>query len=282
MHKFTITGFSDEISSDITKQFEHLNKLNIAYFEPRGINGKNIADLNDSELSELISSMKKFGIAASSIGSPIGKIGIEDDFDAELQRLDRVITIAKALGTDFIRIFSFYNFGNIPSARFKDEATARIKEMTALAEKRDVILLHENEKAIFGENAANCLDILKSADSASLRAVFDPANFVQCGQDTLEAFDMLKDYVVYMHIKDALADSTVVPAGYGAGNVKEILTRLAKNDYRGFLSLEPHLGSFSGLESLEPDDSMQKLDGSTPEKFTLAYNSLKKITDNIK
>lgn len=281
MHEFIITGFSDEIDSDITKQFEHLNKLNINYFEPRGINEKNIADLNDDEVSKLLSEMKKYGIKVSSIGSPIGKIGIEDDFEAELKRLDRVITIAKALGTSFIRIFSFYNHNGISNEKFRDEAIARLKQMTALAEKRNITLLHENEKEIFGENAVNCLDILKSVNSDSLKAVFDPANFVQCGQDTLEAFDMLKDYVVYIHIKDALPDGMVVPAGYGAGNVKAILTKLAADGYKGFLSLEPHLGSFKGLEALELDDKMLELEGSTPEKFTLAYTALKAITDSI-
>lgn len=281
MHKFTITGFSDEIDSDITKQFEHLVRLDIKYFEPRGINGKNIADLDDDEVGDLVSAMKKYGIRASSIGSPIGKIGIGDDFDAELKRLDRVIAIAKALGTNYIRIFSFYNPDNISFEVFRAEAIARLKKMTALAEKREVILLHENEKEIFGENAENCLDILKSVNSDFLKAVFDPANFVQCGCDTLGAFGILKDYVVYMHIKDALADGTVVPAGYGEGNVQTILTELARSGYNGFLSLEPHLGSFSGLEKLELDDKMQKLGESTPDKFTLAYTSLKKVLDNI-
>lgn len=281
MHEFIITGFSDEIDPDITKQFEHLNKLNINYFEPRGINGKNIADLNDDEVSELLSEMKKYGIKVSSIGSPIGKTDIKEDFEAELKRLDRVITIAKALGTSYIRIFSFYNLSGISSESFRDEAIARLKQMAALAEKRNITLLHENEKEIFGENAVNCLDILKSVNSDFLKAVFDPANFIQCGQDTLEAFDMLKDYVVYMHIKDALPDGKVVPAGYGAGNVRAILAKLAADGYKGFLSLEPHLGSFKGLESLELDDNMLELDGSTPEKFTLAYISLKAITDSI-
>ena len=43
-YSFTISGFSDEIDSNVVKQFEHLNKLGISYFEPRGIDGKNIAD----------------------------------------------------------------------------------------------------------------------------------------------------------------------------------------------------------------------------------------------
>ena len=56
---------------------------------------------------------------------------------------------------------------------------------------------------------------------------------------------------------------------------------LYEKGYEGFLSLEPHLGSFKGLEKRELNDDMLKREGSTPEKFTLAYDALKKITDKI-
>ena len=48
-----ISGFSDEISSDIKVQFEALKRLGIKYFEPRGINGKNISELTEAEAKEL-------------------------------------------------------------------------------------------------------------------------------------------------------------------------------------------------------------------------------------
>ena len=60
-----------------------------------------------------------------------------------------------------------------------------------------------------------------------------------------------------------------------------ILKELKNSGYKGFLSLEPHLGSFKGLENLELDDKMTELEGSTPEKFTLAYESLINILKEI-
>lgn len=81
-----------------------------------------------------------------------------------------------------------------------------------------------------------------------------------------------------MHIKDAkTANGDVVPAGYGDGNVEKIIGELKKNGYNGFLSLEPHLGTFLGLEALETDDKMMSLEKSGPEKFTIAYDALMKI-----
>lgn len=279
---FIISGFSDEIDEQVTKQFAHLNKLGIAYFEPRGIDGANIADLDDGQVLELKQKMEQYGIKASSIGSPIGKIKITDDFEAHLKKLKRVIRTAKLLGTKYIRVFSFFMPQDADYAPYKAEVLRRMKAMTALAEAEGMILLHENEKEIYGDTAPRCLEIIEAVNSPALRCVFDPANFIQCGQDTYPAaFDLLKPYIVYMHIKDALPDGEVVPAGYGAGNLEAILRALNDNGYNGFLSLEPHLGSFTGLANLENSDEMLKLTKSTPEKFTLAYESLKTILERM-
>ncbi len=282
MAKFIISGFSDEIDSEITKQFSHLNKLGISYFEPRGINGVNIADIDDNQLAQLKKDMSDYGIKVSSIGSPIGKISIKDDFEPHLEKLKRVIHIAKELGTKYIRIFSFFIPQGEDASIYRDEVLKRMRAMCDLAEKEGVILLHENEKEIYGDIADRCLDIFENVKSPALMGVFDPANFVQCGEDVYpKAFNMLKKHIVYMHIKDALPDGEVVPAGYGVGGVENIVSDLYASDYEGFLSLEPHLGSFSGLANLELNDTMLKLSKSTPDKFTLAYESLKKILDKV-
>lgn len=280
MNTFIISGFSDEISESIPEQFETLKKLGISYFEPRGINGKNIADLTDDEIFILLGAMKKYGIRASSIGSPIGKIGIRDDFEPHFEKFKRVVEIAKMLGTEYIRIFSFY----IPEGQnpdlFRGEVTLRLVKMITYAKQEGVVLLHENEKGIYGDTAQRCFNLFDALYSSNFKAVFDPANFVQCGEDTKKAYDMLKPYIAYMHIKDATLDGNVVPSGLGNGNIEHILSDLA-SDYIGFLSLEPHLGSFSGLENLETDDTMTKLKKSSAEKFELAYNSLKTILERI-
>ncbi len=280
MSEFIITGFSDEIDSAVSAQFEHLKKLGISYFEPRTVDGKNISKLTDEEVADLKEKMAEYGIKASSIGSPIGKIKITDPFDEHLESLKHTIKIAKALGTKYIRVFSFF----IPEdehEKYRDEVMRRLKAMVALAEEEGVVLLHENEKDIYGDIACRCAEIFEEISSPNLRGVFDPANFVQCGQDTDEGYELLKDYIDYMHIKDALADGTVVPSGKGDGNVEKILRRLKDRGYTGFLSLEPHLGSFEGLQELEISNDMMQLSKSTAGKFTIAYDALKKIIETL-
>lgn len=278
-----ISGFSDEISKEIVTQFEVLNKLNIRYFEPRGIDGKNISTLNDEEVLELKAKMEQYGIRVSSIGSPIGKIKLTDSFEEHFEVFKRVVKTAKMLDTKYIRMFSFYHEGGDEwTAEERAEVIARLKKMIAYAEEQDVILLHENEKAIYGDTADRCIDLMKELYGPHFKAVFDPANFVQCGQDTKYAYENLKNYIEYMHIKDALfEDGKVVPAGCGDGNVEYVLNALMENGYDGFLSLEPHLGSFEGLANLELDDKMEGLPKGGEGTFTLAYRALCEILEKI-
>ena len=103
------------------------------------------------------------------------------------------------------------------------------------------MLLHENEKGIYGERAAECKKLLDAFGGKSFKAVFDFANFVQAKQDTMEAYELLKDHIAYVHVKDAVWESgAVVPAGMGDGQMAEILKKMLSDGYRGFLSLEPH------------------------------------------
>ena len=238
--------------------------------------------LDEEEVNLLKDMMDKYEIKASSIGSPIGKIRATDDFENHFEMFKQIVKTAKTLDTKYIRIFSFYRAGAEWTEEEHNEVFKRIKRMIEYAKENDVILLHENEKDIYGDTKERCFELMKEFYCDNFKAVFDPANFVQCGEDTKEAFEILKPYVEYMHIKDALkSDGRVVPSGMGDGNVEYILKSLYESGYDGFLSLEPHLGSFDGLKDLELDDTMLDLPKSGEGTFTIAYNALCKIINKL-
>ena len=278
-----ISGFADEIDVFVEKQFEVLNKLNMKYFEVRGVDGKNISTLSEKEVLALKEKMDCCGIKVSSIGSPIGKVKLSEDFEEHFVLYKRVVEIAKSLETKFIRMFSFYHDGgDLWTDKEREEVITRLRRMIEYAREQDVILLHENEKGIYGDTAERCADLMKELYCENFKAVFDPANFVQCKQDTKDAYQLLKDYIAYMHIKDArYEDSKVVPAGRGDGNVPYVLKALFETGYDGFVSLEPHLGHFAGLAALELDDAMLDLPEGGEGTFTLAYRELCGILDEI-
>lgn len=268
----TLTGFADEISSDLKVQLDVLEAEGLHYLEFRGVWEKNVLELNEHELNRVKTEIGKRSISVSSIGSPIGKVSITDDFEFHLVDFEQAIQAAKFFDTRYIRIFSFFiPKGDDPSI-YREEVLRRMNVLVKRAEAADIVLLHENEKDIYGDTAERCLDILESCHSTHLRAVFDPANFVQCGvQPFSHAYPLLKDYVEYIHIKDALFEGgKVVPAGQGDGEVGAVLTVLKNRGYNGFMSLEPHLaaaGTFSGF--------------SGPDLFKVATRALKSLLDGL-
>ncbi len=279
MSKFIFSGFADEISPDFDEQLECLNELGIKYLELRGAYGKNVSEFSDEMLDRLSEKLEKSGIGVSAIGSPVGKYEITEDYGIQLERFERIVAVAKKMKTRYIRIFSYF-MKPCDFEKYKDEVIRRLFGFVKIAENEDIVLLHENEKDIFGENAENCKYIFDNIKSPNLKGIFDPANFVQCGVDTLKAFELLKEHIVYMHIKDALPNGEVVPAGMGIGRLPEIFGRLNADGYEGFVSLEPHLGFFNGLGELEQGEIKQKT-ASDADKFKLAYRKTEEIIRSV-
>ncbi len=277
-----LSGFADEIDPSFDKQMEVIPKLGMKYIEIRGVDGKNIADLTPEEVAEVKAKLDAAGVQISSIGSPIGKIDITDDFEPHLEKFRAVAATAKALGTRYIRMFSFFMPKDADPADYRDEVLARLRRLIEEAKKADVVLLHENEKDIYGDTDDRCLDLMKELYCDNFKAVFDFANFVQCGVDTLRAYELMKPYVVYIHIKDAEAGTgTIVPPGKGAGHLAEILAKFKADGYTGFISLEPHLTNFTGLSGLEKEVEERHTTLTGEEAFTLAHDCLVEILDKI-
>jgi sugar phosphate isomerase/epimerase len=253
---WTIAGFADEVSPDPDLQCKLLAELGIGYVEFRGAWDSNVLDLDDQQVVQLRQTFERHGIRVSSVASPIGKDLVTDDFDEYPRRLDRALHLAKVLGAPYVRIFSFLiPMGDDPAAH-RHEVLRRMATLAARAEGQEVLLVHENEKHIYGDVPARCLDIVESVGSPQLRLVWDPANFVQCGVSPFtEGYALLRPYLAYLQIKDAiLATGEVVPAGAGDGELKETIRALHADGFDGFFSLEPHLasassaGGFSGPE----------------------------------
>lgn len=283
MSGFTISAFADEIDSNLTMQMDVLASLGIHHIEMRGVNGKNISEHSTESIREIKKQLDARGFKISAVGSPIGKMDVTQDFEPHFKLFLHVLELAAILGTRYIRIFSFYIPQGQKPEQFRDEVMERMAQMVKAAEKAGIILLHENEMGIYGESAGRCLDILQTINSPNLKAIFDPANFIHANEITFPyAYQLLKDHVIYMHIKDALLeDGAVVPSGEGDGKLPEILTDLYHSGFSGFLSLEPHLASFEGFSQLQREGLNFKHESGGAKIMALAWHALKKILDTL-
>lgn len=249
MEDLRIFAFADEADPSFEGQIDAMLRNDLQGIEIRSVDGQNIGEISCDKARELRRRLDDAGLTTWSIGSPIGKIHIEtDDFEAHKETFKRQLEIAHILGAENLRMFSFYMPMDKDPSIYKNEVIDRLGVLTNLAIGSGVLLCHENEKGIYGDNAARCLEILEAVPL--LRAVFDPANFVQCGQDTIEAWNLLKPYVKYMHIKDSRNDGSIVPAGLGDGNISYLLSEYRLQGGRE-VTMEPHLAEFAGLGALE-------------------------------
>jgi sugar phosphate isomerase/epimerase len=283
MSRFVLSAFADEIDPSLQTQMDVLDEHGIRYIEMRGVNGKNLTQYSPDEVKNIKKQLDERGFKLSAIGSPIGKIMITDEFEPHLELFRHTVEIAKIMEAKYIRMFSFFMPKGEDPLRWRDEVMSRWQKFIKAAEGTGLILLHENEKDIYGDTPERCLDLVETLNCDYLKLVFDPANFVQCDVDTYpDAYEMLKAHIVYMHIKDALfKNHQVVPAGHGDGHVKVILTALKSGGYEGFLSLEPHLANFVGYTDLEPNSPLNLMEEGGPKQFAIAKEALLKILNEI-
>lgn len=290
MNKIIISGFSDEIDKCFDTQLKTATTLGMDHICLRSADGKGIAEYTLEEFkSALMPQLDKYNVKVSSLGSPIGKVKIDDEegFKKQLEQLHTLCQIAKEVNCKYIRVFSFYIPEGDDFTKYTSEVIRKLTQFVDIAAQYEIVLIHENEKDIYGDIKERCLEILSTINSPYFKAAFDFANFVQCGEDTKVCYDLLKDFVAYIHIKDAVSsDNDNVPCGTGEGKIAEILRQAIKEEsYEGFLTLEPHLVIFDSLKDLEIKDTSEIIkeakakDGA--DGYRIQYEALTNILNNI-
>ena len=286
--QFRFSAFADEIDPSFDKQLEALRKLGIPLLELRGVDGRSFVELTDGEILSVKEKLKKAGIGLSALGSPIGKIKTDGDFEAHLGLFERVMDIGDMLDCRRIRMFSFYpgEGQTHDSLSFEQNVFEWIGILLDRAEKRGFTLCHENEKDIYGdspESEKRLLDHFRGR----LKAVLDPGNFAFCLLDARSSYELLKDYVCYMHLKDADETGAIVVPGTGKACLEEILQDVCRDETRAgaemILTVEPHLMDFVGLVSLAASGAVlehRQAFATGYEAFETAFEAIKPMVRN--
>lgn len=267
----TFSAFADEIGAELDLQMDICEANGVKWIDVRGIDGVNVSKMTVAQAAEYKKRMDDRGFAAQCVGSPLGKISMDDDFDEHLDLLKHCGEVGKALGTSRIRMFSFYPSEGKSIQDQRDEVMARLSAMVAVAEADDLVLLHENESNIYGATPNGVKDIFATIASDRLLSIFDPGNYVTEGLNPYEDAwcGGLAELTESFHIKDRVrATGDHVPAGDGDGQFAKIFADLKKRNWSGFMSLEPHMasaGQFSGFTG--------------PDLFAKAAAGLKRVCE---
>lgn len=255
--RFVLSGFADEIAEPLDDQLAVLEEEGITALDLRTADGTGVLELSDEEVNDVKARLDRAGISVSSIGSPIGKIPITDPFEPHFEEFERAVELAGAFDADYIRLFSYYIPEDDEPETYRKEVLDRMERKAARAEEAGVVLVHENEKRIYGDTPGRCRDIFETVDSPALRAAFDPANFLEIGvRPYPDALLDLIEYVEQLHVKDCVfgEEGAIRVAGEGDGSIPEIVAALDRRGWHGYASLEPHLdvaGERSGFSGPE-------------------------------
>ncbi len=281
MAKFILSAFADEAADSLCEQIEALKENGICYIEPRSIDGKNLIDLTDGELLSVRKKLDERDIKVGSLGSPIGKYGINEPFSPYLEKFKRAIKVCNILGTDKMRMFSFF----VRQEELKEkraEVIARLEIMTEIARESGITLCHENESEIYGQMPSEVSDLLTSLPD--MKGIFDPANYRMNGADALLGLEATLINLGYLHIKDAVfSEQMILPAGEGEGKIPEALLRVdSHTDDIVMLTVEPHLFSFTAYSSIDKRELKGRYHfKNRRESFSFAVNSLKNILKKL-
>lgn len=265
-----LSAFADEASTDFAGQLAALRRNGIALIELRGLDGKNIADIDERQAESYAAALREAQIGVWSIGSPIGKISIDGDLSGHFEKLRHLCRLAKIFGTDKMRVFSFFD-----AYEKRDAVIAALQRMVAIAAEYGVGLYHENEKKIYGDTLARVEEIADAVPGLYL--VYDPANFIEVGEPSTKTLPALHGRSAYFHIKDVIMETgELVPAGYGDGAIPELVARIGESDK--VLTLEPHLAVFDGYAEIDGTEMKNKFSYTTnDEAFDAAVSALKGV-----
>jgi sugar phosphate isomerase/epimerase len=252
-----ISGFTDEVSDDLDVQIRALKELGWSHIDLRTVDGKNVSGLSDDEFERVHARLCENGITIACFGSTVANWGRDarSDTELDLQELRNSIRHMHKAGVRHLRIMSYKIDGPVPLGHeLESVVIANIRKITEIAADNDIVCLHENCLSWGGQSHLHSLRLLEAVDSPALRLVFDTGNPVSMldvrgeqpygYQNPYHFFDQVRDYVDYIHIKDAVIDNGEVRyvfPGEGDAMVGEILDSLAEHETVLPISIEPHI-----------------------------------------
>ena len=312
-----LSGFADEAANEklAVQQYSAFAALGLRYYSIRFVDAgegiKNVMQLSDREIQHLVKMQSDYGLKVSSIGSPIGKIKLQDVDDGTSNRYvpfdtylkEDVATAcdrAEAFGSKLIRGFAFYHPKGTAAEDHVDQVSDQLSAIAEACDARGLTFGLEVEANLVGQNGDLLKAIAERVNHPALVTIFDGANIVTQGftaDETYAQYLAMKPSLGWLHIKDyhdpspggriAHVDeaslSNFVPADEGDSGHEAILRDLKSElpvisdrmTARGadgvFVDLEPHVKGGGQFGGF-----------SGPDGFGVALRSFCRVLDYVK
>lgn len=281
-----LTGFADEAAPDLATQIKATQELGWDYISARGIDGKNIHDLSDSEFDRAYGQLQDAGIRIAEFGSLIGSWSknIQSDFTLTMDEVERAIPRMQKLGTEIVRIMSYAQepWG---ADQHEQERFDRLRAITTRFSEAGITAAHENCMNYGGFSSSHTLRLIE--EIPGLQLIFDTGNPVfqrdrsQAGpqrttegsasssyawQDAWQFYQDVREHIIHIHIKDCRnpkadgEEPEYVFPGEGQAYVPAIVDDLKDRNYQGFIAIEPHVATVFHVQDGQSPDWQQCYD----------------------
>ncbi|TET49528.1 MAG: sugar phosphate isomerase/epimerase [Actinomycetota bacterium] len=278
---------TDEISQDFDHSLKVIDELGVDYIELQSMWGKEVTELNSKELKKVKDLINKWNKKVCSISPHLFfRVPLRayndyksywGSYNEHLEQFKNAVRIAKDLGTNLVRVFGFESeiwYGNESEwGNVYDIAIEKFKEPIRIAEKENITIIMETCFLNNFSSASTLRKFIEKTGSQNMRALWDPCNTQFLHEKPYpEGYNIIKDYMVHMHIKDGTVDSpnygfTFCPPGEGqVGNYKQILKTLEEDNYKGVVSFEAEFLPAGGTR----EDALR-----------LSFNKVKELLEEI-
>lgn len=258
---------SDEVSSDLCEALDWVEKQGLKHVEIRMVDGKNIMQLQDDEVKRVRREVDKRGLFVSVLTSPLFKCALdpsrpvetgdqfgqeEEDAETHLKNVGRAMEIADILGTNAIRVFSFWR--EAEPDKYIDDIAEYLRAAVRIAEQNGKTLLLENEYACNTRYADFLARLAEKLPSKHLKILWDPWNEDYAGRTSFpEGYNLVNSRTAHVHFKYRYL-------ALGPEPFLSQIQALEKDGYEGLFALETHFipeggtrmdGSASALDMIK-------------------------------
>jgi len=253
-----LAAISDDLSGDFGGAARLAAELGLSGLAVRHVGGRNICELDRSDVATVRRTADQYGLEISAVSSPLGRgLSLDDDPAPACALLDKMIAYADVLGTNLVRFFACWIPGKEPVGDWweRPDLTAalprlvdRVGAFAGRAQRAGMTLMLELEGASYVGQVAEAQTLMAEVGSPSLGLCWDVCNGWWSGEHPVPRGLGLavRLPLVDVQFKDVHAqagnrdrpDSTQVALGSGDIDYATITSTLRRNDYGGWYTAE--------------------------------------------
>jgi sugar phosphate isomerase/epimerase len=250
--------FSDEVSQDLARSIALAREFKLDGLEIRSVWDKPPQKLDADDAANIRAALDEAGLACYSIASPFFKCALDsqDEYNQHIDILRRCIRLAKTLGTNNVRGFTFWRRPSPTFEEARDRIIEKFREPVSIIEGEGICVCIENESSTYIASGIQLRKLIEDIGSPNVRVTWDPCNCLfdrACEPPYPDGYEAVKDVLRLVHVKDAkrVDDERIaehMPVGEGDAMLKPLFSRLKQDGYDGYLSLETHWRPMEQLE----------------------------------